>query len=107
MSIGRELYSALKQLRKVNEEGELGIWVDALCIDQNDMAERNEHVKMMGEIYANSDSVRVWLGEEVDVEEMALLVLDEVNRKFNELFGGAWDGDRGMVEYDFVNDQKD
>jgi hypothetical protein len=39
MSIGWELYSALKQLREVDEEGELRIWVDALCINQIDLAE--------------------------------------------------------------------
>jgi hypothetical protein len=104
MSVAGELYSALKRLRKTDVE--LRIWVDALCINQSDVAERNEHVKMMGDIYAKAEGVKVWLGEEVGMQEMAMRVLDGVNQKFDELFGGGWDGDRGRVQYDFINDER-
>ncbi|SPN97351.1 uncharacterized protein DNG_00865 [Cephalotrichum gorgonifer] len=39
------------------------IWADALCINQQDMHERNEQVGLMAEIYSNARSVLVWLGQ--------------------------------------------
>ncbi|KAM0377507.1 hypothetical protein ACHAPY_006670 [Fusarium culmorum] len=38
------------------------LWVDALCINQNDTMERNHQVGMMGGIFRRADRVLVWLG---------------------------------------------
>jgi hypothetical protein len=38
--------------------------VDALCINQADVFERNQQVNMMGRIYKRAESVVVWLGDE-------------------------------------------
>ncbi|KAK5734913.1 hypothetical protein LTR17_008546 [Elasticomyces elasticus] len=38
------------------------VWVDALCIDQSNDAERGTQVAMMGEIYRNARQVNIWLG---------------------------------------------
>ncbi|KAF8860223.1 hypothetical protein BDZ45DRAFT_649084 [Acephala macrosclerotiorum] len=104
MTIGGELYSALRRLRKEDEV--LRIWVDAICINQSDMEERNLHVKMMGEVYAKAETVRVWLGEAVGIEEMALRCLENVNEKFNELFLAGMMQNRGAVQYACINDEK-
>jgi hypothetical protein len=40
------------------------IWVDALCINQADVFERNQQVTMMGRIYKRAENVVVWLGDE-------------------------------------------
>jgi hypothetical protein len=37
--------------------------VDALCIDQQDINERNYQVTQMGRIYALAKMVLVWLGK--------------------------------------------
>ena len=37
------------------------LWVDALCINQEDNAERARQVKLMGEIYSTAQKVLVWL----------------------------------------------
>ncbi|KAH7409814.1 heterokaryon incompatibility protein-domain-containing protein [Phaeosphaeria sp. MPI-PUGE-AT-0046c] len=37
------------------------LWIDALCIDQSTVGERNHQVSMMGEIYKRAESVLVWL----------------------------------------------
>jgi hypothetical protein len=42
------------------------IWVDALCIDQENLKERNFQVQQMGSIYRNAAFVFAWLGEEAD-----------------------------------------
>jgi hypothetical protein len=38
------------------------LWVDAICIDQNNDNERNAQVRLMDEIYRNAMVVSVWLG---------------------------------------------
>lgn len=38
------------------------LWIDALCIDQNNAAEKSQQIGLMGEIYHNADLVLVWLG---------------------------------------------
>jgi hypothetical protein len=41
------------------------MWIDAVCIDQSNIAERGQTVEFMGDIYASAlGGVVVWLGEE-------------------------------------------
>jgi hypothetical protein len=54
------LYSALYHLR--NRLGTFTIWVDAICINQEDDGEKEHQIPLMGEIYAESEYVYVWLG---------------------------------------------
>ncbi|KAJ2991518.1 hypothetical protein NUW58_g2485 [Xylaria curta] len=46
------------------------IWIDAICIDQSSVREKNTQVSMMGDIYGKARRVAVWLGsgtEEIGV----------------------------------------
>ncbi|KAL6244333.1 hypothetical protein RBB50_008575 [Rhinocladiella similis] len=54
------LYSLLWHLRQRGESRFL--WIDALCIDQANLEERNFHVQLMGSIYDSADRTIVWLG---------------------------------------------
>ncbi|CEI67866.1 unnamed protein product [Fusarium venenatum] len=38
------------------------LWVDSICINQNDKAEKSNQVAMMGRIYSKSGAVVCWLG---------------------------------------------
>lgn len=38
------------------------LWVDALCINQSDSAERSSQVRLMASIYGKARRVRIWLG---------------------------------------------
>ena len=49
ISITRSLSLALHQLRQDSQR--YIIWIDQLCINQNDLAERAQQVTMMGDIY--------------------------------------------------------
>jgi hypothetical protein len=40
------------------------LWIDALCIDQDNALERNHQVRQMGAIYSNALQVMVWLGND-------------------------------------------
>jgi hypothetical protein len=39
------------------------VWADAICINQSDVDEKTQQVRMMRDIYANANQVIVWLGE--------------------------------------------
>jgi hypothetical protein len=54
------------------------LWVDALCIDQANIKERNAQVAKMADIYRNARSVRVWLGEAEDFSELAFAFINRV-----------------------------
>ncbi|KAK4099241.1 HET-domain-containing protein [Parathielavia hyrcaniae] len=58
--IGQNLRSALLHLRR--EDRPRTLWVDAVCINQGDMDERNSQIALMGDIYTKATRVVVWLG---------------------------------------------
>lgn len=51
----------LRRLRFTNNPRML--WIDALCINQNDLQERSHQVQQMATIYRYAKSVTIWLGE--------------------------------------------
>ena len=44
-------------------------WIDAVCIDQGSIAERNHQVAQMGAIYAAAVHVMIWLGNNPKIAE--------------------------------------
>ncbi|KAF2825729.1 hypothetical protein CC86DRAFT_34321 [Ophiobolus disseminans] len=38
------------------------LWIDAICIDQNNMDEKSQQVNQMGDIYRKSGRTLIWLG---------------------------------------------
>ena len=59
--VGRSLWTFLEQMRLQSRFGMY--WIDAVCIDQESVLERNHQVQMMRQIYSNAHSVSIWLGE--------------------------------------------
>lgn len=57
----RNLYLALRRLRKAKDIRT--IWIDALCINQNDTVEKGHQVALMGYIYKQASRVYLWLGD--------------------------------------------
>lgn len=45
------------------------LWIDAICIDQNNVLERNHQVQYMGEIYQSAVGIIAWFGIDPDVTE--------------------------------------
>jgi hypothetical protein len=58
--VGRNLWDALHYLR--NSGNQMPFWIDAICINQHDVAERNRQLAMMKWIYFRADTVVIWLG---------------------------------------------
>lgn len=59
VGITANLGEILRDIRDVNKS--LTIWVDALCINQDDILERNQQVRVMGEIYRQASSTIIYL----------------------------------------------
>ena len=47
-------------------------WVDAICINQADINERNDQVRIMREVYTIATDVLVWLGPPTDDSDLAM-----------------------------------
>ena len=63
LHITESLHSALHQFRESNDEcDKILLWVDAVCINQKDIPERNEQVKLMRNIYRSARKTMIWLG---------------------------------------------
>jgi hypothetical protein len=58
--IRKNLYNALLYIRR--SEADRCLWIDDLCINQEDDAEKTAQVKLMGRIYREAGDVLVWLG---------------------------------------------
>lgn len=61
IAITDSLDTCLRHLR--HETGPLTLWIDQVCINQEDTAEKEIQVALMGEVYSRADKVVVWLGQ--------------------------------------------
>ncbi|KAI8257409.1 Heterokaryon incompatibility protein 6, OR allele [Colletotrichum sp. SAR 10_98] len=77
--VGPNLFQALLHLRP-NERIRQGfkLWIDAICINQEDIAERSAQVGRMRDIYAAAWQVVIWLGPEADDSELGMSALSWV-----------------------------
>ncbi|VUC32415.1 unnamed protein product [Clonostachys rosea] len=62
MLIRPNLHGALKELRLTDQPR--NVWVDSICIDQSNIADKTQQIKQMARIYSSAAQVVVWLGEE-------------------------------------------
>lgn len=63
LNVTKNLKAALLQLRDLNGESRT-FWVDAVCMNQDDRAEKSQQLPLMPRIYGQAERVCVWLGEQ-------------------------------------------
>lgn len=68
------LASALRRLR-LWKEG-IRFWIDAICINQTSVFEKNHQIPLMGRIYSQAEGVIMWLGEEENNSSLAIAFLN-------------------------------
>ena len=74
ISVTQNLATALPYLRK--EDKPRAFWIDAICVNQQDSAERGHQVKRMAAVYSMASQVIVWLGPESRNSTLALRAID-------------------------------
>ena len=73
------LASALSHLRQVKgSKREIPLWIDALSIDQSNIPERNQQVRLMTKIFEQAAKVYVWLGVPTEKTELAMAKLQAI-----------------------------
>jgi hypothetical protein len=84
-SIGANLSWALLHLRKPHEE--IRLWIDAVCINQEDNEEKSWQVELMASIYAQATTTIIWLGpnQRDDMDDLhsagsVLLAVEQVSQ---------------------------
>lgn len=64
LAVTASLHAALSRVR--HESLPTVLWADGVCINQNDIEERNAQVLLMRQIYQNATAVLIYLGEEAE-----------------------------------------
>lgn len=67
-----------KALVHLEDEVNLPIWIDAICINQQDVDERAEQVKQMTQIYQNAVRTIIWLGEAEETTGQLMTHLNKI-----------------------------
>lgn len=67
------LYHALRDIRhEALSQGSRVVWADGICINQDDLKERQQQVSMMGDIYRKAARVITYIGPEKDDSSSAI-----------------------------------
>jgi hypothetical protein len=78
VNVTANLYAFLAQHRA--EDTCSVLWIDALCINQDDLGERAAQIRLMKRIYESTERVIIWLGESNPVADAAVgRILDIYN----------------------------
>ncbi|KAF3033146.1 hypothetical protein E8E12_002975 [Didymella heteroderae] len=77
--VSQNLFEALINIRLPDRTR--AIWIDALCINQEDDAEKSKQVQYMYSIYRAATRVVVWLGMEADDSDFVMWAMHLVGRK--------------------------
>jgi len=93
VKITTSLQQVLRRVRLATASRTL--WADSICINQEDLAEKGEQVRLMGAVFSKADQVLVCVGENEDGHaERAASLVSELNDMILEgftLVGESWD----------------
>jgi len=81
LGITKSLDIAIRHLRHESEP--IVVWIDQICINQNDPAEKTSQVQLMSLIYQRAYNTVIWLGETMGDEAFNALQLIEARTHNN------------------------
>jgi Heterokaryon incompatibility protein (HET) len=81
LAVTLNLYAALLRLR--DHDIPRIVWVDAVCINQEDKQEKGHQIQSMAMIYGKASRVIVWLGERADDSDLALEAIRAAGKPTN------------------------
>lgn len=73
------LYDALEALRLASAPRHL--WIDYICINQNDLVEKATQIPLMADIYRTAQQVLVWLGPSADDSDHVMRTIRDCNEE--------------------------
>jgi hypothetical protein len=79
LAVTQNLAEALPYLRYGDKPRVL--WIDAICVDQENLKERGHQVKRMADVYSKATRVLVWLGLESENSAVAIDCLERIASK--------------------------
>ena len=82
------LSAALRALRQRHISRTL--WIDAICINQDDLLEKNVQVPLMSRLYSSASGVVVWLGESNPNIELAVSWAETYTSKMPNRRSAYW-----------------
>ena len=108
MLMRENLFTALRRLRYPDRPR--SFWVDAICINQGCIEEKNQQVALMGGIYANAKQVIIWLGEEEAHDALAFDTIRRLGRilknepEYSDLLRQMFNSKGGPDEFPMSDD---
>ena len=87
--VARNLFAALQELAVQRHDR---IWVDAICMNQADISEKNSQLPLMRHIYSRCRQVIIWLGTTAHDSDLAfdhLRLVSELDATVHAR-GGSW-----------------
>lgn len=78
LEITKDLFTAIQRFR--HKEKTIRIWIDQLCIDQENLQERGNQVQLMRDIYSRALHTIVWLGGDADQSPLAFKFMDRLKK---------------------------
>jgi len=82
LEIGINLRTALLNLRRADSIRIL--WIDAICMNQNDINERASQVAIMGDIYRKASRTVIWLGDALKTTPACFSMLNTLGNEAME-----------------------
>jgi Heterokaryon incompatibility protein (HET) len=76
--VTRNLENALEQLR--DESNELNLWVDAVCINQQDDDEKSHQIQLMRDIYQKASGVSAWIGNSTPLSDQGMNFMTDIGK---------------------------
>lgn len=80
--VTHNLYVALRRFRMKRED--VVFWIDAICVNQDDLAERSSQVMLMGSVYSGAEVVKAWVGEADAGSDGALSTMEKWTSNMDE-----------------------
>ncbi|KAH9908302.1 heterokaryon incompatibility protein-domain-containing protein [Xylariomycetidae sp. FL2044] len=80
-NLPRNVLKALKMLESHRENSHEYVWLDFICINQDDRHGKMEQIDLMGRIFRDSNESIVWLGPEADDSDKAIQLLHQLASK--------------------------
>ncbi|KAF2133115.1 HET-domain-containing protein, partial [Dothidotthia symphoricarpi CBS 119687] len=89
MPVTKNLFLALRYLRHPSQDRIL--WIDAICINQEDNKERGHQVQQMASIYKRAERVVIWLGQATSETDLIFRCMHQLEEDVSRCTHKDWE----------------